>query len=144
MSRQIVLTRPWHNSSLPTLVVDGRVRRSDAHVLPNGVTAQGGRPPMTSSQSPETLLINGQLGTNEGSAFSTRHVHVRPYRGSRCREKLLPVIRSRSDVLPLITNSLQDPTESNQGPPSPPRTRISSERRCSWFFVVRGGLVAER
>ena len=33
---------------------------------------------MTSSQSPETSLINGQLGTNEGSAFSTRHVHVVP------------------------------------------------------------------
>jgi hypothetical protein len=33
---------------------------------------------MTSSQSPETSLINGQLGTNEGSAFSTRHVHVIP------------------------------------------------------------------
>ena len=61
---------------------------------------------MTSSQSPETSLINGQLGTNEGSAFSTRHVHVCPYRGSRSREKLLPVIRSRSDVLPLITNQL--------------------------------------
>ena len=59
---------------------------------------------MTSSQSPETSLINGQLGTNEGSAISTRHVHVCPYRGSRSREKLLPVIRSRSDVLPLITN----------------------------------------
>jgi hypothetical protein len=60
---------------------------------------------MTSSQSPETSLINGQLGTNEGSAFSTRHVHVCPYRGSRSREKSLPVIRSRSDVLPLIRNS---------------------------------------
>src|SRR4029453_6996815 len=107
-------TRPWHNSSLPTLVVDGRARRSDIHVLPNGVTAQGGRPPMTSSQSPETSLINGQLGPNEGSAFSTRHVHVCPYPGSRSREKLLPVIRSRSDVLPLITNSLQDPPESSQ------------------------------
>src|SRR5262249_47953466 len=78
MSRQIVLTRPWHNSSLPTLVVDGRARRSDVHILPNGVTAQGGRPPMTSSQSPETSLINGHLGTNEGSAFSTRHAHVVP------------------------------------------------------------------
>ena len=33
---------------------------------------------MTSSQSPETSLINGQLGTNEGPAFSTRHVHVVP------------------------------------------------------------------
>jgi hypothetical protein len=33
---------------------------------------------MTSSQSPETSLINGQLGTNEGSAFSTRHVHPVP------------------------------------------------------------------
>jgi hypothetical protein len=75
---------------------------------------------MTSSHSPETSLINGQLGTNEGSAFSTRHVHVCPYRGSRPREKLLPVIRSRSDVLPLITNYLQDPTQSNQEQPTPP------------------------
>jgi hypothetical protein len=75
---------------------------------------------MTSSQSPETSLINGQLRTNEGSAFSTRHVHVGPYRGSRSREKLLPVIRSRSDVLPLITNSLPEPTESNQEQSTPP------------------------
>src|SRR5262249_35189030 len=93
LSRQIVLTRPWHNSSLPTLVVDGRARRSDTHVLPNGVTAQGGRPPMTSSQSPETSLINGQLGTNEGSAFSTRHVRPWPYRGSRSGESYSPSSR---------------------------------------------------
>jgi hypothetical protein len=75
---------------------------------------------MTSSQSPETSLINGQLGTNEGSAFSTRHVHVCPYRGSRSREKLLPVIRSRSDVLPLITNPLEEPSENNREEPTPP------------------------
>ena len=75
---------------------------------------------MTSSQSPETSLINGQLGTNEGSAISTRHVHVCPYRGSRSREKLLPVIRSRSDVLPLITNSLGASTEDDEQQPTQP------------------------
>jgi hypothetical protein len=74
---------------------------------------------MTSSQSPETSLINGQLGTNEGSAFSTRHVHL-SLSWIASRAKLLPAIRSRSDVLPLITNSLQDPTESNPEQPTPP------------------------
>jgi hypothetical protein len=58
---------------------------------------------MTSSQSSETSLINGQLGTNEGSAFSTRHVRPCLSRIAFSR-KLLPVIPSRSDVLPLITN----------------------------------------
>src|SRR5262249_25502658 len=75
---------------------------------------------MTSSQSPETSLINGQLGTNEGSAFSTRHVRPCPYRGSCSRAKLLPVIRSRSDLLPLIMDTIRTGGEKtlDSNPPS--------------------------